>query len=276
MRILRLISSGSVERFNRKKDELKQLSPIMEAGESVSLYANKIRRICCELENAHHFEWVLVLAIIKALCQVSVESFRDIWHPQRLDLDSALSDSAYLSKDSAKKFMIKKGFHYTAILDLAEEAYRSLLDNGDLSPCQHCKGHPTGPFPFYAGMDQASFNALVQAAIAAKPGGDTPGVPPPKPTDPKKHNWREVAPKPGEPTVKVFGDNSFNFCNKCCKGLGLWTSTHLGSTHDGKPPNAVAAASPAAPTPVPVIEAPVISANLAGVNDGFGICATQF
>ena len=130
------------------------------------------------------------------------------------------------------------------------------------------------PSLFYAGMDQASFNALVQAAIAAKPGGDVP-VPPPKPTDPKKHNWREVAPKPGDPTVKVVGDKTFNFCNKCRKGLGLWTSTHLGSTH-GKPPNAVVPASPAAPTPAPAIEAPVISANLAGVNDGFGICATQF
>ena len=134
MRILCLVSSGSVERFNRKnKDELKQLSPIKEPGESVSLYANKIRRICRELENAHQFEWVLVLAIIKALCQVSVESFRAIWHPKRLYLDSALSDSAYLSKDSAKRFIVKKGFHYTAILDLAEEAYRSLLDNGDWS-----------------------------------------------------------------------------------------------------------------------------------------------
>jgi hypothetical protein len=60
-RILRLVSSGSVKRFNQKKDELKQLSPIKEADESsVSLYANKIRRIRCELENAHQFEWVLV------------------------------------------------------------------------------------------------------------------------------------------------------------------------------------------------------------------------
>jgi hypothetical protein len=139
MRILRLISSGSVERFNRKKDELKQLSPIKKAGESVSLYANKIRRICCEHKNAHHFEWLLVLAIIKALCQVSVESFRDIWHPKRLDLDSALSDSAYLSKDSAKRLMVKKGFHYTAILDLAEEAYHSLLDNVHWSPASTVK-----------------------------------------------------------------------------------------------------------------------------------------
>ena len=274
MRILRLVSSGSVERFNRKKDELKQLSPIKEPGESVSLYANKIRRICRELENAHQFEWVLVLAIIKALCQVSVESFRAIWHPKRLDLDSALSDSAYLSKDSSKKFMVKKGFHYIAILDLAEEAYRSLLDNGDWSPASTVKDMQQAPSLFYAGMDQASFNALVQAAITAKPCGDVP-VPPPKPTDPKKHNWREVAPKPGDPTVKVVGDKTFNFCNKCRKGLGLWTSTHLGSTH-GKPPNAVVPASPAAPTPAPAIEAPVISANLAGVNDGFGICATQF
>ena len=68
-------------------------------------------------------------------------------------------------------------------------------------PASTVKDIQQAPSLFYAGMDQASFNALlVQAAIAAKPGGDVP-VSPPKTTDHKKHNWREVALKHGEPTL---------------------------------------------------------------------------
>jgi hypothetical protein len=129
MRILRLVSDGLVERFNFSKEELKALSPTKEPGESILEYSNKARRICRELDRAQQFDWILVLSIVKALCHVSVESFRAMWHPKRIALDAVLSDCAFLSKVAAKKVLIKEGYHYSSIRDKAEEAYKSLLEN---------------------------------------------------------------------------------------------------------------------------------------------------
>jgi Zinc knuckle len=295
MRILHLVSDGSVERFNRKKEELKSLTPLKEPGENIVLYTDKVRRICMDLENAHQFEWVLMLAIVKALSQVTVESFRALWHPKRLSLDAALSECAFLAKDAANREMISKGYHYSTILTLAEDTYRSLLNNGDWHPASVVKDAQQAPSAFHAGMDLAAFNALVQSTVdrrinAANLGGPSgnvgnicfncnkPGHFANSCPEPKREmggDWRQTGPKPGEPTTKVRGSKTFQFCLKCKGGKGFWQSSHTTETHQAgagipripQPLAPVAAVAAVAP------EAPVAGANLAALqgSDGLGV-----
>ena len=63
MRILGIVSDGSIERFNCKKDELKALELKSEPGENIYGYTSKVRDICIALTQANQFEWTLVLVI---------------------------------------------------------------------------------------------------------------------------------------------------------------------------------------------------------------------
>ena len=272
MRILRSVSDSSVERFTRKKEELKALSPAKEPGENVVSYANKVRRICKDLEQAHQFDWILVLAIIKALLQVSVESFRALFHPIRVAVDAVLSECAFLTREAARNYMVREGYHYTQVLTMAEETYRSLLDNGDWLPALAVKDPQQAPTAFFAGMDEVQFNALVQSSVdkrfnAAVKGtsGSTPKASGTKETVTANRNagpdgnWRAVAPKPGEPTTKTNKSGRvFNYCTKCNRGKGFWTATHTDEQH-GVPGSTT--------TP---------QANIAAENDDAGLGIYQF
>jgi hypothetical protein len=74
-------------------------------------------------------------------------------------------------------------------------------------------------------------------------------------------NWRNVAPKSGEPTTKTVSGKTFNYCTKCKLGKGLWTPSHTTATHTGGKVE-----TPATTT------TPAAAANYAGVTgDGLGI-----
>jgi hypothetical protein len=282
MRILHLACDGSVERYNRQKNELKLLSPLKEPGESILLYSNKVRKICRSLDQAKHFEWMLILGIVKTLGTCSVETFRTIWHPKRMALDTLLSQSAFMTPPVAAAFMTSEGYHYTQILELAELSYRSLFENGEWGPANSVKDVQQAPGAFFASMDQVSFNALVQSQVDKRmhqatenkdtknvcytcggtghnknqcpnnnPNGNSPsgGAP----------HWRSVPPKSGEPTTITVAGRILNFCTKCKAGKGFWTGTHETSTHGAKP-----AANATIVPPAPNV-------NLAQVGDGLGI-----
>ena len=280
MRILSLSSDGSAERYNRQKAELKALSPLTEPGESISLYASKARRICKGLEQAKQFEWMLVLSIVKALCTCSVESFRSLWYRKFDTLDAHLLKSSFMTPAKAAKFMTDLGYHYTEILQEAEQSYRRRLDNGNWPPANSVKDAQQAPGLFFAGMDEAAFNALVQTqvdqrfqAASEKDSklvcytcncvGHTKNECPNnkrtnKTSDPASAHWRSVPPKAGEPSTKTVSGRILHFCTKCKAGKGFWTGTHETSTHGNK-----------ADAPTPAITTP--QANLAGIDDGMGI-----
>jgi hypothetical protein len=281
MRILHLVCDGSVERFNRQKTELKALTPLSEPGESIALYSSKVRKICKSLEQANQFEWMLILWIVKALCACSVESFRTIWHPKRMALDAHLQACSFMTPALANTFMMNAGYHYTQVLQLAELSYRSLFENGDWPPANSVKDPQQAPGAFFAGMDQTSFNALVQSQVAnhlkgtsvninekivcysCNGTGHTKNQCPNNRTKTNSEgtpHWRSVPPKSGEPTTKTVGTNTFNFCTKCKGGKGFWTSTHETNTHTG----GAARTTTTANSPEP-------QANLATTGDGLGI-----
>ena len=277
MRILYLVSDGSVERYNRQKEELKALSPLKEPGENIMLFSSKVFKICKALEQAKQFEWMLILFVVKALSTCTVESFRSMWFPKRLALDGDLQQASFLAPQLVTAFMLSKGHHYTQILGLADKAYKSLLDNGDWHPATTVKDTQQAPGLFFAGMDQAQFNALVQSEVQKT----ISSRPQQKPSDgqltcyncketghkrkdcPKSSSgtgetpttWRALAPKPGEPSTCTKNGKVFNFCTKCKYGKGFWTATHTTETHGAQVPAT-------APSPA------VVQANLAAADEG--------
>jgi hypothetical protein len=181
MRILRMVADGSQQRFLRRKDELKALSPTKEPGENVLAYCTKARRICKELEQAHQWDWILITAILRALTSVSVERFRTVFYPMALAIDAALSAIAYLSsKEDQNEYMVTRKFHYTDIFTIAETTYRNILDNDDWGPSKTLKDSQQAPSAFLASMDSdqmsaflaslnmdsVQFHALVQSSAA--------------------------------------------------------------------------------------------------------------
>ena len=183
MRILHVVADGSQQRFLRRKDELKALSPVKEPGENVLAYCTKARCICKELEQAHQWDWILVTAILRALTLVSMERFRSVFHPMALAIDAALSAIAYLlSKEDQNEYMIAdRKYHYTDILSIAETTYRNILDNDDWGPSKSVKDTQQVPasaflasmntdqmstFLASLNMDSVQFNALVQSTAA--------------------------------------------------------------------------------------------------------------
>ena len=282
MRILSLSCDGSVERYNRQKAELKALTPLTEPGESISLYASKARKLCKGLEQAKQFEWMLILSIVKALCTCSVESFRALWYHKRDALDTHLLKSSFMTTTAANKFMTDLGYHYTQVLQEAEQSYRRRVENGDCPPANSVKDTQQAPGAFFAGMDEAAFNALVQTkvdqGIKAASGKDSkivcytcngightknecPNNKTNKNPDPDgPGHWRSIPPKAGEPSTKTVNGRILHFCTKCKGGKGFWTGTHETSTHGAK-----------ADTPAPAATIIAPQANLAGMDDGLGI-----
>jgi Zinc knuckle len=288
MRILRLVYDGSVERFNRKKDLLKSMTPLTEPGENVDAYSGKIRRICLDLEQAHQFDWNLTLYIAKAFTQVSVEGFRITWHAKKNAIDEALNECRFLSPDAIRKVMVSKGLHYTTMLTDAEEMYRSLLHNGEWAPAKVVTDPQQAPGAYLADMNSEAFNALVQATVdqrmaatkcynCDKLGHLANNCPDPKKErdqrDKTKDHWKFKKPAEGEPTTKTVTNNGssrvFHWCQKCRSARGNWTTSHQESGHHGGR-GARAPAAPEAPAP-PAAATPAPAANLAWVGDGLGI-----
>ena len=295
MRIIHIVSDGSIERFNHQKTELKALTPINEAGESIELYGAKVRKICKSLSNANQFEPMLVLTIIKALCSVSVECFRSMWMPKRMELDSLLLQIAFMDPTPACAFLETRGYDYNMVITLAENTYKSLLDNSEWTPSLKVTDAQKAPSAF---VTKASIIVLVQTELKKiMKKGKTPT----EESDPNKcgncgkkghatkdcrdkskstdsgsvtkghnsstTNWREQGPKSGEPKTVTKNDKTYNWCTKCRKGEGFWTQTHNNENHRSGPPPTKDTSTKPATTPAKATTA----ANLAAVGDGLGI-----
>jgi hypothetical protein len=249
MRILALIHNASFEKYNTLKDKLKALSPANEPGENITDYATKARHICRELDLAHQFEWVLVLYIIKALCQVQVESFRALFQPKRHSIDATLKTLTHVSKETAKATMVALGFHYSDILTLAEETYTTYLDNGEWHPSKMVKDSQQAPGLFNT-PTKLDFFAMMKEAVqqVATEGAKANPTPPTIIAD---KGWRFDAPKAGKPTQLTRGERVFNWCSKCRGGTGMWTASHQTSSHGTQGTDKKRKDTPTTPPPAP-------------------------
>jgi Zinc knuckle len=289
MRILALCNDGSIEKYNRMKDQIKVLSPTKEAGEDVITYSTKVRKLCHALVIGKQFEFVLIIPIVRALCSVSVESFRSYFLQVRNKLDKALKEIAFATKEVGLKRMRELKLDHTSILDEAESQYKSLLDNEEWDPAKMVKDLDKAPSAFLANMTEAQFNTLVQNLVngqgntrtcftCGKPGhiandcpqkGTAPTVPntaAPGTQAPRTVGWRDTAPAANEPTTKVHKGKTFHFCSKCNRNKGRWTQSHTDATHGQNvpaTPNKPATAPSTAGAPAPSIEPTAEHAKLA-------------
>jgi Zinc knuckle len=238
----------------------------------VVAYATKVRKICHSLILGRQFEFVLILPIVKALCSVSVESFRSYFLQVRNKLDKALKEIAFASKEQGLKRMRELKLDHTSILGEAESQYKSLFDNDEWDPAKMVKDLDKAPTMMLGNLTMTQFNTLVQNAVGTqketrtcftcnKPGhiakdcpqkGTTPANTNGTTTDTTAQtgggSWRDKPPAPGAPTTKVWKGNTFHFCRKCNKGIGRWTKSHDEAGHHGKPPAGATLAKPDATT----------------------------
>jgi Zinc knuckle len=267
MRILALCEDGSIEKYNRMKDQLKALTPSKEAGEDVVAYSSKVRKLCHSLVLGKQFEFVLIISIVKALCSVSVESFRSYFLQVRNQVDKVLKEIAFSTTEHGLKRMRELKLDHTSILDEAETQYKSLFDNDEWDPAKMVKDLTKAPTVLLGSMTMTQFNTLVQNCVGTqkdtrtcftcgKPGhiakdcpqkntgapssdGATAGATTGTGTQPTGVSWRDKPPPPGGATTKVWKGNTFHFCPKCNKGKGRWTKSHNEAGHHGLPPESI-------------------------------------
>ena len=272
MRILRLILDGSVERYDRKKAAIKALSPLNEPGQDVSAYCTKVKPLVRELLGSKAFDWNLILYIVQALCQVTVETFRATFLPLALVIDAELRDTMYMELEAREIHMTNLGYHPRQLLEKAENMYLSVKGRDQWGPALNVKDS-TGinlAKVNLACMDAAQINKLVQSrvnkgvnqrlkkglcricgqpghwaedhddATAAAANPKTANIPAATETPPRggRHSpsWRHKPPKPEDKDKPMIRNGkTYYWCEFCDKTRGgRWTLTHCSKDHKHK------------------------------------------
>lgn len=255
MMVTRSIQSTSAERFDLLRQKLRDLSPLKIAGQNIMAYCREVREIIQELIEAGQWQWYLLLNVMKGLLQATVPTFQAAFYPIRLAVDRLLTKCASRTDSEVEALFRDAGYHWSDILMLAEDTYRSLLDNGEWGPAGVAKDQKAPDRVFnLANMTVSDIKALLATLDETKAKtGNTSGKPedgrngnkrkcwtcggtdhiasncPKKGKDkqePSKENWRTQGPKDGEQNAKVIKDDIYFWCPKCRKGKGLWTKTH--------------------------------------------------
>jgi len=110
----------------------------------------------------------------------------------------------------------------------------------------------------------------------------------PSSTAAKHKNWKYNAPAPGEPSKRVVDGQTWEWCGKCNRGKGRWTSSHNTSTHSNRKTDTTTTAStnlaifdtvgPAAwlavaqPNPLMTVFAELFKEHLGPMIPGFLLC----
>jgi hypothetical protein len=264
MRIIRKVLDGSMTRFENKRQEVRDFSPLKEPGQDVSLYCIKVRKALSELWQARELDWILILHIILALSKVTVQQFSVTYCIMGPIADAGIKAVRHMTPEAANSILLKTPYHWIKLLSDAEVSYSSLLSQGNWSPAnspkdkgipqanlleQRAGGDPskTGTCHICKSPDHWANNCPNKGE--QKGSESVPPTPPQSPTGDdgkKKPHWKHVPPTDGK-TTKTNNNKTYHWCSKCFKGKGQWTLSHTSETHKGKedavppqPPQAIA------------------------------------
>ena len=262
MLIWETISSTSMEKYERMREQLKALSPLKEPGQNIRLYTAKARKISLELYRAGQWQPLLLLSIYRALISVTNTSFRTFAEMEMRTVSALLKTIMMLSTEAGWKRLVDAGFEFQKIFAKYDDEYETLKANGVWEAAKI----PTDPGGAPISLTAQQIEALVSQRLAAASKASSESAPtsPDGPTcwgcgkrghiqphcpDKSKSSLPVSTPaaasKPAltktdwrrsNTTGKswtIHNNKIYFWCPRCNRGKGFWTCSHR--VHGQKP-----------------------------------------
>eukprot|EP00550_Attheya_septentrionalis_P010110 CAMPEP_0198300780 /NCGR_PEP_ID=MMETSP1449-20131203/49466_1 /TAXON_ID=420275 /ORGANISM="Attheya septentrionalis, Strain CCMP2084" /LENGTH=427 /DNA_ID=CAMNT_0044002693 /DNA_START=230 /DNA_END=1510 /DNA_ORIENTATION=+ len=149
LRVIEVVQSMSIERFNEIKERIKKRHPKQYPGEDVAALTKDLMQDAKELTIAGQYDHNLTLTILELLLLAGGSSgTEDYTFPLRslkIKLDAALLMIAYKTKQDANKYMETEKLTYKAVCGEAVTLYRKFLGRGQWHPARSVVDHRTPP-----------------------------------------------------------------------------------------------------------------------------------
>ena len=185
LRLLHLITSTSVDKFETIKQRIKGTTPSSFLGENLQEIGSSLRKNARELKIAGQYDHNLTLHMLDNFVCAGGEDNEDYRFELRTtkrDLNKALLEIVYKSKTDARKYMVTKKLTHTDICEIAEGLYRNQIDNSKWSPAKtpRDKGAPQSLFGNF--VTGTSSQVVTKAEVLNLIKSNTPASsrPPPK------------------------------------------------------------------------------------------------
>ena len=149
-----LITSSSIEKYDRLKETMRQRSPFQYPGQNLHQLASDFRRDAKLLVKAGQYDHNLTLVMLKSFIKAGGEgtdghAFRTPLYLIKERLDEAIAQIAFMDKAASQAYMIKEKLTFEDICKKIEDKYKNCFDNALWSPAKHAidsKAVPTKPF----------------------------------------------------------------------------------------------------------------------------------
>ena len=260
LRLVDIIMTSSVERYDSIKTRIKGRKPSDYPGEDIVLLSQDFQTDAQELEIGGKYDHDLTLKILQIFLTAGGDGreAEDYRHPLRNlqdQLSTALIKVATMEREAATKYLYQNSLTVKFICMAAEKKYLDLKSAGRWPPAKHACDSRAVPSAF--NLSKIELMTLIQQSLTSgkchscgeeghwanncpkkrSGSGNTPTRPKPqgqKPSGKTDRRWRSVPPKDGETQTKVVDSVTYKWCAKCRR----WSTTHATASHTGVKRNA--------------------------------------
>ena len=151
LRLIQLIRSTSIDRFENLKLSIKSRKPTKYPGQDISKMASDLRADAQQLDIAGQYDHNLTLHMLDSFMEAGGSNNEDFRYPLRalkVKLGDALLAIGYMSREDARKHMASLKLNYKDICTTAVDQYRSQLDNQRWPPSRGVTDTRTPPSAF--------------------------------------------------------------------------------------------------------------------------------
>ena len=169
LRLIQLIRSTSIDRFENLKHRIKARKATQYPGQNLTLMAADLRADAKELDIAGHYDHSLTLHMLDAFLEAGGSNNEDYRYDLRVikaTLNDALKKIGYLTKDAAQKYMAAQKLTYRDICTLASEKYRNQADLNRWPPARGVSD-PRAPPKAFGNVASATVDPTVLAQAYA-------------------------------------------------------------------------------------------------------------